>query len=370
MAQNLCDTDKMRAIFAILMILAVQLAGSVVGRAADAKQQLYTVTGVKVDVREKDAVQAKLKAISDAQLKAFARLTRRLASAAAAKQMATLGRREIGRLMASLSIENERTGPGRYIATLTVRFLPAKVRAAYRAAGISFTEQQSERIVVLPIWNTPEGAVIWRDNPWRQAWIDLKAENAIVPVTIPLGDLTDSQAITAQEAAAGHETKLGAIKFRYQAEAILVAIATPVSKNSIRAIMTGDSPLGRIAFDKTYETRDNETLEGLAKRIAARFHAVMIEKWKKTGGAAPASNGPPQTFDVDVPFTSLDQWNNMRIELLTTPGVTGVDVASISDTGAVIRLSYVGAFPALQKALSAARLSLTLVSGKWVLQTF
>lgn len=368
MAKMVKNHMYLRTIIAALTFAVLQVFAVANLHAADPKRQLYTVTGIKVDVRDKDAAQAKLKAISDAQLKAFARLTTRLASAKAATKMASLGRRNIGRMMASLSIENERTGPGRYIATLTVRFLPSKVRAAYRAAGVSFTEKQSARIVVLPIWNTPEGAVVWRDNPWRQGWIDLKAENALVPITIPLGDLTDSQAITAQEAAAGHETKLGAIKFRYQAEAILVAIATPVSKNSLRAIMTGDSPLGRIAFDKIYETAENETLEDLAKRVAARFHAVMIQKWKKTGGATRVSTGGPQSFNIDVAFASLEQWNNMRIEMLTTPGVTGVDVASISDTGAVIRLTYIGAFPALQNALRTARLSLTLVAGKWVLQ--
>jgi len=337
---------------------------------AIALKQLYTVTGVKVDVREKDAALAKLKAISDAQIKAFAKLVRRLASPAAAKTLSGLGRREIGRMMASLSVESERTGPGRYIGKLTVRFLPEKVRTAFSNAGISFTEQQSPKIVILPVWNGPQGPVVWRDNPWRQAWINLKAENAIVPVIIPLGDLTDSQAISVEEALAGHETKLGSIKFRYQAEAILVAVATPKSKTELQAVMTGASPLGQIDFDKTYKARADEDLNALAGRIAARFHTVMIDKWKKEGGQPALAAGPPQSFAVSVPFSSVAEWNNIRIELLTTPGVTGVDVSSISDNGAIVQLSYTGAFPALQNALRSARLNLGLYSGQWVLQPF
>lgn len=333
-------------------------------------KQLYTVTGVKVDVREKDAVQAKLKAISDAQLKAFAKLVRRLASPAAAKRLSGLGRREIGRMMASLSVESERTGPGRYIGKLTVRFLPGKVRAAFRNAGIGFTEKQSDKIVIITVWNGPEGAKVWEDNPWRAAWIGLKAENSIVPIIIPLGDLTDSQAISAEEVIAGHETKLESIKIRYEAEAVLVAIATPESKNAIKATMTGSSPLGKISFDKLYKGQGEEDLNALAERVAARFHAVMIDKWKKHGGQAPTSSGPPQSFAVSVPFSSAAEWNNMRIELLTTPGVTGVDVTSIASNGAVVQLSYVGPFPVLQNALKRARLSLNLYSGQWVLQPF
>ncbi len=358
-----------------ILILVSTGWGSAFAQDADAQQaaalkQLYTVTGVKVDVREKDATQAKLKAISDAQLKAFDKLARRLASPAAAKQLSGLGRREIGRMMASMSVESERTGPGRYIGKLTIRFLPEKVRQAFRNAGVGFTEQQSPKIVIIPIWNGPEGLIAWRDNPWRQAWINLKIENAIVPVIIPLGDLTDSQAITAQEIFDRHETKLESIKFRYQAEAILVAVASPKSKNELHAVMTGGSPLGQISFDKTYKANGDEDLNALAERVARRFHTVMIDKWKKEGGQAPAADGLPQSFAVSVPFSSLAEWNNIRIELLTTPGVTGVDVSSIADNGAVIQLSYVGAFPALQNALKAARLNLSLYSGQWVLQPY
>jgi len=357
-----------RVIAAVILVLSVFTPAS--AQEQDPLKQLYTVTGVKVDVSDKDAVQAKLKAISDAQLKAFAVLARRLASPAAAKQLSALGRREIGRMMASLSVESEQTAPGRYIAQLTVRFLPEKVREAFRNAGIGITEQQSPKIVIVPVWMGAEGPVVWEDNPWRKAWIDLKAENSIVPIIIPLGDLTDSQAISVEEVIARHETKLGAIKIRYQADAILVAVATPESKNAIQATMTGSSPIGTIGFDRLYKANDDEDLDALALRVAQRFHTVMIDKWKKEGGRAPDADGPPQSFAISVPFSSVAEWNNIRIELLTTPGVTGVDVNSISENGAVVQLTYVGAFPDLQNALKVARLNLTLYSGQWVLQPF
>ena len=371
-------TIASKFVIALTICLAVIVASvtilssieAVSAQEANSKKALYTVTGVLVDVHDKDAAQAKLKAISDAQLKAFAILARRLASPAAAKRLANLGRREVGRMMASLSVEQERSGPGHYIARMTVRFLPSKVRQAFQNAGVAFTEKQAPKIVILPVWNGPDDPVAWQENMWRQAWIDLKAENGLVPIIIPLGDLTDSQAITAQEAIDGNEPKLGSIKIRYQAEAILVAIATPKSKTEIRATMTGDSPLGRVAFDKVYKAGPKEDLKALARRIAARFHTVMIDKWKKEGGGAVRPTGPPQSFAVSVPFSSVAEWNNMRIELLTTPGVTGVDVNSISDNGAVVQLTYVGAFPDLQKSLKRARLNLALYGGQWVLQPY
>src|SRR5688572_14909074 len=91
---------------------------------------LYTVSGIAVDVTDSDASSAKLKAISEAQVKAFAILLERLGGTDATARLQGLGPADIGRMMDSLSIEEERTGPGRYIGRLTVRFLPEQVRAA------------------------------------------------------------------------------------------------------------------------------------------------------------------------------------------------------------------------------------------------
>ena len=43
---------------------------------------------------------------------------------------------------------------------------------------------------------------------------------------------------------------------------------------------------------------------------------------------------------VAVPFSGIHQWNGIRARLLSTPGVIGVDVSTIAENGAVIRLAY------------------------------
>ena len=118
---------------------------------------------------------------------------------------------------------------------------------------MEISENRAPRIVILPVWGGVGGPSAWEDNPWRKAWLSLDSENDLVPIVVPLGDLEDSQAITAEEALRGDEVKLESIKIRYEAEAILVAFAEPVGDNSIRAVMSGQSPLGIMAFDKVYE---------------------------------------------------------------------------------------------------------------------
>ncbi len=331
---------------------------------------LYTVTGVEVDAKEADAAKAKLKAISEAQVKAFTELLTRLGGPGAAAKAKGFKPSQIGRMMASLSVEEERTGPGRYIGKLTIKFLPKRVRRALSKAGITYVEEQSPAVVVIPVWKTADGTLqLWEDNPWRQAWLDLNAENALVPLNIPLGDLTDTQTLTLEDITSGSTQKLEAIGLRYGAEAALVAYAEAVSDNSVKAAMNGDSPVGRISFEKTYVATEGG-IAAAAAQAARRFHTVMIFKWTKSQTAPSIASSDLQAVNIAVPFATLQEWNQLRAQLARTPGVNGVDVSSLSSNSALVRLTYAHGFENLQAALSQNRLNLVLVGGTWVLQPY
>lgn len=339
---------------------------------------LFSVTGVQVDVTDKDAATARTRAIIEAQVKAFYMLAERLGSPEAAQRLQGVDARDIGRMLRSLSIEEERSGPGRYIGKLTVRFLPSKIREVLGRYGIDIVEGQAPPMVVLPLWKGPDGLVIWEENLWRKAWLDLKAEQSLVPIIVPLGDLQDTSAITPEEAAAGNAIKLESLMMRYEAKAILVAIAEPDPAGGIHAVMQGDSPLGRINFDKTYTAEDG-TLEGAAAAAAKRFDDVMLEKWrgvqiKMAAEARARAEAEQQTrrasssLPVAVPFSGIHQWNGIRARLLATPGVIGVDVSTIAENGAVIQLAFLDSVQDLQSALSGSGLRLVQSRGTWVLQ--
>jgi hypothetical protein len=328
---------------------------------------LYTVSNVEVDVTGKDANAAKLKAISEAQVKAFRVLADRLGGQAAVEATSSLSAGEIGRLMSSLSIQSEKSGPGRYIGKLSISFLPAKIQELFATINVGIIENRAPRIVVLPIWNGPGGPSAWEDNPWRQAWLALNTENDLVPIIVPLGDLDDSQAITAEEAMRGDDVKLESLKIRYEAEAVLVAVGEPSGENGVHAVMSGSTPLGSFSFDKVYESKDG----GLAKAsnmAAQRFVAVINEKWKQMSAGATGEVVEPQSVLVNVPFSSLAQWNGIRSLLLSVQGVSGVDVTTLGGTGAQIKLGFVASFEELQQSLAVVGMKLVQMEGGWVLQ--
>jgi len=357
-----------------LLLATLALAAMIGGvPAAAAEKDVFTVSGIEVDVTDKDAATAKLKAITEAQVKAFRKLLRRIATPEAEKRLARLSPRDIGRLMSSLSVEEERTGPRQYIGRLTIRFSPRKVRALLRKAGVGYITERAPRILIVPVWQTAEGPVLWQPNPWMAAWRELDAEEALVPVVIPAGDETDRQTLTAEDALAGDAGKLEALKLRYDTEAVLVAVAGPKGENAVRAVMTGDSPVGRIAFDKTY-IAETDGIEEAARMAARRFHEVMTWKWKKKVAArrqAEAKARAAQTrLQVIVPFSSLREWQQIRARLASIPGVTDVDVSALSGTSAVVNLSAAMSIDQLRAALQASRLHLGQSGGRWYVQAF
>ena len=351
----------------VLVLLSMQ-AGPLDAR----ENPLYTIPGVAVDVSAETAADAKKQAITDANVKAFSLLAQRVgADEATLGEIAKIEARHINAMLDSLSIEEERTGPGRYIAKLTVRFLPAKAKDLLNRLGLQYSEKLAPKSVVIPLWKAPDGTwQLWEENPWRQAWLDLRAVNSMVPVIVPLGDLTDTGLLSAEQAAAGDQGSLEALRLRYEADAILIAMAQPLGEDSVQAVMTGDSPVGKLGFDKSYAAENGGGVPEAAGLAASRFHQVMEQRWKKMNEARPITRALPiSTLPVAVTFYSNDEWAALRSRILSTPGVTGVDISTISQGGAIVQLSFVSAFEQLRQSLWQSGLALQNVGGTWVLQT-
>lgn len=356
--------------FAVACMALVGFASLVVTLPASAAENpLYTITGVDVDVRAETAAEAKKQAITEANVKAFALFVQRVGGNAIAGKLSTIPSKRIDGMLDSLSIEEERTGPKRYIGKLTVRFLPGKIRKMMAELGVSYSEKRAGRTVVVPVWRTPEGVVVWEDNPWRTAWLALRAENSLVPLIVPLGDLADTDTLTAELAANRDQASLEAIRLRYEADALVVAEASATAEDTVQANMIGTSAIGKLEFDKTYVAENGGGIEEAAKIAALRFHQVMLLRWKKKNETGPVTRSlPVATLPVAVAFFSTEEWSALRARILATPGISGVDISTISQGGAIVQLSYVAGFEQLRQALWSAGLALQNVGGTWVLQ--
>lgn len=352
-------------ILALGAIVAIVLLAA---GAAPARADPFTVSGVEVDVTADDASAAKLKAIGEAQVIAFKRMVRRIAAPGAGEQLDSLGTATVGPLMAALSVEEERSGPGRYIARLTVSFLPDKVRELLGNYNVRFTRKTAPPVLLLPVWDGPQGPTLWEDpNPWRAAWESLDLTNALTPIVLPLGDVSDRSAISAEQALAGDMLRLDALKTRYDGQGSLIATATPAGDNAVRIRVTGEAAVGPVDFEDTVTAKSGGT-EAAVHEAAEHFLAAMQDRWKETRLERYRAPAPEQTVTISVPFAGLGQWNNIRSRLLSSRSVSSLDVDSLSASGAVVRVTYLYNLEVLQVDLSRHGFALRRVGNTWVLQ--
>ncbi len=334
---------------------------------------VFAVQGVDVDVTSTDAATAKNEALMDVQVKAFNQLVERLGTPQIATEVReTFKPEDIAPYLRSLSVEQETSAPGRYIGRFTVRFLPQKMQKFFADRGIRIPAEQADPVLVLPVFRGPDGNKLWEDNPWRKAWIDLKGEQGLVPIIVPLGDLEDTQTLAVDDALKGDAIRLEALRKRYGAPSILVAQAQPTDGNALHVYIEGETKLGKVAVNKVYGMEVDDPAPPETRAVAA-FQKLIVNAYreqeqKRAAEQAVQQADGTQSLAVSVPFTSPREWNAIRSRILTTPNVTGVDLSSLSADGAVIKLMFTSTVEELQGNMQAAGLSLANNGSAWVIQ--
>jgi hypothetical protein len=360
----------LRGLAFLAVLLALQLAGGPAVAGGPIETNVFAVQGVNVDVTSTDAASAKNQALMDVQVKAFFELVARLGSPElAADLQQKMKPEDIAPFLRSLSIEQESASPGRYIGTFTVRFLPQKMQPFLAGYGFRVPAEQAEPILVVPVFRAADGLKLWEDNPWRQAWIDLKGEQGIVPIIVPLGDLEDTETITAEDAAEADAQKLEALRQRYGAPSVLVVQAQPADGGGVHVFIEGDTRLGRVTINKVYVAVPGSDKKPEDIAVQA-FQSVVIKAYQEAARIAEATKGANtrQSIAVTVPFGSPREWNAIRSRILTTPNVSAVDLATLSADGAIIKLVYVHSLEELQVHLQRTGLNLFQTGTGWVIQ--
>jgi hypothetical protein len=353
---------------------ACLLGGVDAHAAGPVETSVFAVQNVAVDITDADAATAKDKALVDVQMKAFVSLAEKQESSRLVEDVTKFEVKDVMPYLKSLSIEEESISPGRYIGKFTVRFLPGKIKSLYEKYGIALGEDQGPPILIIPVWSENGTVKLWDDNPWRTAWLLLKAEQTAVPIIVALGDAEDQKLLTTVDVTSNDAVKIEAIRRRYDVKSVLLATGTPAVSGGIAVTIEGDSPIGRVRIDKTY-VDEAITLPGSATLAVARFDEIMVGKYRKDQAKLAAANAEeqaarrgPQSVPAAVPFASPSQWNGIRARILSAPGVVGVDVSSLGADGAVIRLLYRGTIDALGSSFESAGLQFSQVGGTWVIQ--
>ena len=169
-------------------------------------------------------------------------------------------------------IEKELVSSTRYRANLIVYFNKFSVRKLLQQRKIRFAETRSNDVLVVPVFDDGDGATLWFEpGDWRTAWLARPANEGLVPLILPLGDVMDMAAIEAAEALApSHEALLGLAE-RYGTREVVVSSAfldlpDPAVENNLDVDAAGASDASDAPVDEP--TGDDE-LDAIGATAAA-----------------------------------------------------------------------------------------------------
>jgi hypothetical protein len=353
--------------------------------AAHAQQigDVYTVSNYPVEARAANAVAAKDKALEDGQKAAFRSLMKRLVPVTAYNQLARLSGVSAANLVSGVSVRSERNSATDYIASLDFAFQAEAVKSVLASNSIPYVDEQAEVVTLVPV--TLKGDAFADEDGrarWRAAWSGLDLAHTLTPVKLD-GLKPEIHRDTIRMLLDGDGNGFRIVSKEYQAQRILIAVAEPdPAAKKMQVTIAGVDAVGPILLKRTYRIPDGDV--AYASELAAVVALGVLEgRWKamKTDPSAAAftTDGQPvwsatgagvgEPVQIFAEFERPGQWDDIRTQLLNTPGVEDLEILTVSERTAALSLRFPGGFAALANAVGAQGLRLINSSQGLVLRS-
>ena len=344
-------------------VLALALAVAVAPRPAAAETaDPFLVDDIKVDVEAANVTKAREQALAQGEKEALDRLLKRLTLETDHVRLPQVDDQRRANLVEDYRVRSEKSSAVRYIATLAFRFKRAGIRALLTEAGLTFVETPSKPVVVLPVYRTAAGPVLWDEpNPWRHAWDGVDVKRGLVPFVVPPGDVADLQSIDAAQAASADQAALRKVAARYSANVVLVAVANEGQGGAITVVVNGyNTATGNASINQSYPVQPGadraQALAGIARSIVDGYE----ERWKRDNLVA--AGAPGSALRVVVQIASYRDWIELRRRLGRDALVRSVQVLELTRDQARLSLDYTGDVDQLRVALAQSDLTLMQVT--------
>lgn len=331
----------------------------------------FQIDHIAVDVTAESAAKARERARSEAEQRAFRLLMERITLRVDWPRLPVPSRDDIAAYIRDFAMSEEKTSAVRYIADLGFRFKSEDIRTLLSEMRIPFAETISKPVLVLPVYQSAGSQLLWDDpNPWRTAWAKREVKPGLVPLILPIGDLTDIGLIGAEQAIGGDDARLRAIAARYKAGDTIVAqcarrIAPDTGATILEVSVTRfGSALREQTLVKSFEAGADESPEALLGRAAEEIVLDIEDNWKRDNLI---QAGVDNVVAVTARIDGLKSWLEMRKRLESVAVIRTIDLRLISKTEARMNIYFTGVPEQLALAMEQADLGLLSAGSHWVL---
>lgn len=349
-----CFSAVLTVLFSIMLS-----AGSV--RAAPIDTKMFSASGIQVDVTANNAAAAREQAMQDGQKRALMVVMERITPAYVIEQLPELVPDDILNFVQDISVLNEKTSSVRYMATLEVRFNPDAVRELLRQNGLPYVRTSGKPLLILPIYKRSVSAspVLWaEDNAWLRAWINRTTESYMVPLFVPMGELSDLQTVTVEQILNGDLAAAQALAKRYEAEGILIVELirngqTFTVKGRAMDEMTA-SEIPNFSFSLPLTKNTATTFARAVKKVVEHLESVWkSEQMVQFNEAA--------SLVALVPVSNLEQWEKIKGRLDRIPIISSYYMQAARAGVLQLTIFFAENLERLQKEMNKRMLSLSVL---------
>ena len=322
------------------------------------------VDRIKVDVSATSTTLARSTALQQGQARALSIAMRRLAKQEEWEKLPDIRTLDIENMVEVLRISDEKTGPTRYLATLSIQFKAAPLRDLLRSYGVAVTEVQSKPALLLPVLEDLQGLQAWGEHWWQTSWRDFDIDNNPAPLLLPLGGLDDSLIANAEDILIGDPTKLQMLNDRYGTQTVIVAhaLADVEGQLGVTAYIFGEEESDVIV--RTYRT--GEPHEDMGRVAIEEIASALAERWKQVAAVA---SDEKQILRVRADYPSLKEWTRLLSRLNEAKLVREVTIVELAKSYAYLDLAYIGSVTQLGGNLGQRGLMLVEGEAGWTVGT-
>jgi hypothetical protein len=344
----------------LILVLPLLIVG-LQARAEECSTPQFGVNNVSIDQLADTASEARQLGTRAAAETAFAVVLERLLNDPQ-KISQFLDRHDLDQFSDFVHITEENSLEGRYIALLDFCFDADRLRASFRKDGLRWTELRSPPILVVPVWQGPDGARAWQsDNSWLSGWREaVETSNGLVNFVLLEPTIINERSLRAEDLARANPVTLSLATTLAEAEQTMLVIA--------RLDYDGSSPV--LTVDGQLFSRDGELITTLAKMVdlpvssdlvgqLAVARSQILQEMQASWYAANAiSSNDTQKMTLILPINSLEEWASRLAVFDQIAVFNGYRIRKLDLTSGVVTVNVEGTIAAVKNALLAQGLSL------------
>ena len=344
----------------LILVLPLLIVG-LPARAEECSTPQFGVNNVSIDQLADTASEARQLGTRAAAETAFAVVLERLLNDPQ-KISQFLDRHDLDQFSDFVHITEENSLEGRYIALLDFCFDADRLRASFRKDGLRWTELRSPPILVVPVWQGPDGARAWQsDNSWLSGWREaVETSNGLVNFVLLEPTIINERSLRAEDLARANPVTLSLATTLAEAEQTMLVIA--------RLDYDGSSPV--LTVDGQLFSRDGELITTLAKMVdlpvssdlvgqLAVARSQILQEMQASWYAANAISGnDTQKMTLILPINSLEEWASRLAVFDQIAVFNGYRIRKLDLTSGVVTVNVEGTIAAVKNALLAQGLSL------------